>query len=99
MGLYFADVDGKHMSGFGTFDIGAARRRVAAVGGLGVRTVGVVEVSNVVWDEFGIGTAVHLGLYFEPFAGFDVESNRVGGGMFVVEGFSGCVFHWLISIG
>ena len=71
MGLDLSDVDGEHVSGFGTFDVGAAGRCVAAVGRLGVGSVGVVEVSDVVGDEFGIGSAVHLRLDFEPFAGLD----------------------------
>ena len=79
VGFDFADVDGEHLSGFGTFNVGAAGRCVASVGGLGVGSVGVVEVSDVVWDEFGVGAAVHLSLDFEPFAGFNAEGYGVGG--------------------
>ena len=97
MGFDFADVDGEHLSGFGTFNVGAARRCVASVGGLGVGTIGVVKVSDVVWDEFGVWTAVHLSLDLEPFARFDAEGDGVGGGVFVVEGVSGCGLHLFVS--
>ena len=79
VGFDFADLDGEHVSGFGAFDVGATRRCVAAVGGLGVGSVGVVEVSDVVWDEFGVGAAVHLGLDLEPFSGFNSEGYGVCG--------------------
>ena len=55
MGVDLADVDSEHLPGFGAFDVGAAGRCVAAVSGLGVGAVGVVEISDVVGDEFCIG--------------------------------------------
>ena len=99
MGLDLADVDCEHVSGLGAFDVGAAGGCVTAVGGLGVGSVGVVEVSDVVGDEMGVGSTVHLGLDFEPFAGFDVERYGVCGRVFVVEGVSGCGFHGMVFVG